>query len=91
MAKQYGSSVTPASKSSSSCPAAKAATPSPDFFVENHGSIFLLRPVTDAGRDWVDNHISQEGFQPYWPIIVVDHSYIRDIVSGIFRDGLVCR
>ena len=25
-----------------------------DFTVENHGSIFLLRPLTSAAQTWVD-------------------------------------
>jgi hypothetical protein len=32
----------------------------PDFFVENHGSIFLLRPVTAAGFAWVSEHIPED-------------------------------
>ena len=27
--------------------------PSPDILVENHGSIFLLRPVTCVGQSWL--------------------------------------
>ena len=60
-----------------------------DFLIENHGSIFLLRPVTDAGRDWVDEHIGADnGYQPYWPTVVVEHRFISDIVAGIQNDGL---
>jgi hypothetical protein len=66
--------------------------PSPDFVVENHGSIFLLRPLTDAARNWLEEHIGQDnGYQPYFPTVVIDHSYISDIVVGIQNDGLVCR
>jgi hypothetical protein len=64
----------------------------PDFLVENHNSIFLLRPLTDAARNWVEEHIGQDnGYQPYFPTVVIDHSYISDIVVGIQNDGLVCR
>jgi hypothetical protein len=63
----------------------------PDFLVENHNSIFLLRPLSDAARNWVDEHIGQDnGYQPYFPTVVIDHSYISDIVLGIQNDGLVC-
>jgi hypothetical protein len=60
----------------------------PDFLVEDHGSIFLLSPQTDPARTWIDEHISREGFQPYWPTVVVEHRYISDIVEGIRNDGL---
>jgi hypothetical protein len=65
---------------------AKAA----DFTVQNHGSIFLLCPQTEAATEWARKHIGGEnGFQPYWPgAVVVEHRYITDIVEGIKSDGL---
>ena len=70
-----------------------SSAPAPDFLVENHGSsIFLLRPVSESARVWVDEHIGADnGFQPYWPTVVIEHRYIADIVAGIQNDGLaVC-
>ena len=63
-------------------------TSKPDFIVEDHGSIFLLSPQSDPAHAWIDEHISREGFQPYWPIVVIEHRYIADIVAGIQDDGL---
>lgn len=61
-----------------------------DIRVENHGSIFLLHPLTDAASSWVDKHIgSDNGFQPYWPTVVVEHRYVQDIVAGMQADGFV--
>ena len=61
----------------------------PDFRVENHGSIVLLRPLTPSAASWVEGHIGQEnGFQPYFPTVVVEPRYIADIVEGIQGDGL---
>jgi len=61
----------------------------PDFIVENHGSIFLLRPQNERAVAWADEHIgSENGFQPYWPTVVVEHRYIAAIVAGIRNDGL---
>ena len=61
----------------------------PDFIVENHGSIFLLKPQTPSAISWVEEHIGQDnGYQPYWPPCVVEHRYIADIVAGIQDDGL---
>jgi hypothetical protein len=62
----------------------------PDFVVENHGSIFLLRPLTPMARSWVEEHIGDSsGYQPYYPTVVVGHRYIADIVRGAGADGLV--
>jgi hypothetical protein len=63
-----------------------------DFTVQNEGSIFLLRPITPAGMEWVQEHIgSDNGFQPMRPTVVIDHRYIADVVEGIRGDGLLVR
>ena len=64
----------------------------PDFVVENHSSIFLLKPLTPAATSWVEEHIGEEnGYQPYFPTVVVEPRYIADIVEGIQNDGLAVR
>ncbi len=61
----------------------------PDFVLENHGSIFLIKPLTPSAISWIENHIGQDnGYQPYFPTVVVEHRYIADIVAGIQSDGL---
>jgi hypothetical protein len=61
----------------------------PDFEVQNHGSIFLLVPQSISARVWIDDHIGRDnGFQPYYPTVCVEHRYIADIVAGIQGDGL---
>jgi len=62
----------------------------PDFQIDNHGSIFLVRPLNPHARTWIDEHIgSDNGFQPYYPAVVVEHRYIGAIAEGIVADGLV--
>ena len=62
---------------------------SPDFLVENHGNIFLVRTLTSSAISWVEEHIGHDnGFQPYFPTVVVEHRYIADLVAGIQNDGL---
>jgi hypothetical protein len=61
----------------------------PDFLVENHGSIFLLRPQNESAIAWVDEHIGPDnGYQPQYPTVLIEHRYIADIVQGIQSDGL---
>lgn len=60
-----------------------------DFFIENYGSILLLRPVNDSARLWVEENIRRDnGFQPYFPTVVIEHRYVADIIVGIQQDGL---
>jgi hypothetical protein len=59
----------------------------PDFFVENHGSIFLLRPVTPSASVWISDYIPDDA-QTVGEAVVVEHRYIGDIVQGIMRGGL---
>ena len=63
-----------------------------DVFVENHGTILLIRPVSDVAREWIDEHIgSQNGFQPYYPTVVCEPRYVFDVVAGMQASGLMVR
>jgi hypothetical protein len=65
---------------------------SADFAIESHGSIFLLKPLTPSAITWFEEHIAQDnGYQPHFPAVVVEHRYIADIVAGIQNDGLAAR
>jgi hypothetical protein len=74
---------------SGNSPTRSASKNQPDFVVENHGSILLLKPLTRSATSWVEEHIGQgNGYQPYFPTVVVEPRYIADIVQGIQSDGL---
>ncbi len=69
--------------------ASSGSSPTADFELQNHGSIFLLIPQTLSARVWIDDHIGKDnGYQPHYPTVVVEHRYIADIVAGIQDDGL---
>jgi hypothetical protein len=66
------------------------SSPPVDVQVEKHGTIFLLRPLTDVAHDWVDEHLPTDAI--WWcGAIVVEHRYIGPIVGGAIGDGLVVR
>ena len=68
---------------------ASGTSPTVDFLCENHGSIFLLKPLTPSATSWLEEHIGQDnGFQPYWPTCVIEHRFIWPILEGIQNDGL---
>lgn len=59
----------------------------PDFYVVNHGSIFVLTPLTEAAQGWVAEHLPPDA--PTWgDSIVVEHRFIGEIVAGFTADGL---
>ena len=63
-------------------------SPTFDFELQNHGSIFLLIPQSISARIWIDDHIGKDnGFQLHYPTVVVEHRFIADIVAGIQEDG----
>jgi hypothetical protein len=57
-----------------------------DFEVENHVSIFLLRPLTKAAQVWCDEHLPQDA-QKWANAYVVEHRFIGDVVEGLQADG----
>jgi len=68
---------------------ASGTSPTSDFELQNHGSIFLLIPQTLSARVWVHDHIGKDnGYQPHYPTVVIEHRYVADIVEGIRNDGL---
>ena len=60
-----------------------------DIRIENHGSIFLLKPITDEGEAWLADNI----FNAEWwcGAPVVEPRYVADIVHGAVEDGLEVR
>lgn len=59
-----------------------------DLTVDNHGSLCVLTPVSDAGREWVAEHIPDDAMTWGAEGIVVEPRYIKDIVLGAINDGL---
>jgi hypothetical protein len=58
-----------------------------DFEVQNEGSIFLLRPKTDAGREWIAANIDDDAPR-FGGAVAVEHRYIAIVVEGAQADGL---
>lgn len=69
---------------------AQPATPVVDVVVENHGTIFLFRLLTDAAQAWVDEHVSDEA-QFFGGALVVEHRFARNLADGMLGDGLEVR
>lgn len=59
-----------------------------DLSIQNEGNIFILRALTDAGKQWVADHIPADAQTWGQDGVVVEHRYIGDIASGAALDGL---
>ncbi len=61
-----------------------------DVNIENHGSLVLIRPLTEAASDWLDENISEDA-QHFGGAVVVEPRYVEAIVEGMRNDGLEVR
>jgi len=57
-----------------------------DIVVENHDSVLLLRPISTAGKNWLDNKIQDP--QYLGSAVVVEPRFLENVVYGIQGDGL---
>lgn len=58
-----------------------------DFTLNYQGTISLLRPVSEAAKEWVEDHLPSDR-QYFGPSVVIEHRYVDDIINGIINDGL---
>ena len=65
--------------------------PSSDILVENHNSVYLLRPVSPVGRIWLQENVIGEETQLFGDAVVCEPRYVADIVFGARGEGLVVR
>ena len=64
-------------------------SPSPDFSFRDEGSIVLLTPLSPAAHEFVEARIGQDGFQPFWPTVVIEKRDAQAILQGVLAEGLV--
>ena len=59
-----------------------------DLQVQNHGSLCILKPLTTAGQDWLDENVGDDETMTWAGGIVCEPRYVADIVEGAVCDGL---
>lgn len=59
----------------------------PDIEVNDHGSIFILNPVTPEAGAWFEENVAQDG-QRWGGGYVVEPRYVDDILDGAEAEGL---
>jgi hypothetical protein len=60
----------------------------PHFRLDNHGSIALLIPLTNAGREWLESNVNPEPWQWFGPGLAVEPRYLGALLNGALDDGL---
>lgn len=60
--------------------------PNHDFSVEDHGSIFLVTPHTDAAKEWWETSVDDG--QSFGPGYAVEHRFIQNISHAILDAGM---
>jgi hypothetical protein len=58
-----------------------------DFRVDDHGSIVLITPITDAAEAWVDENLPDSAMT-FGSAVVIEPRYVGPILEGISADGL---
>jgi hypothetical protein len=64
-------------------------TPLSDFHFVQHGSVCVLTPMTDAGKDWTAENIGGDAMRWGASGVVIEPRYAEAILQGISDDGLV--
>ena len=72
---------------SGSSPTQAASKIPPDFLLENHSSIFLLRPISPAAFIWVEQHLPSDRLT-FGNAVVIEPRYLWTILAGLQDDGL---
>jgi hypothetical protein len=75
------------SHSDSFAASGSSPTSSPDFICSGHGSLYLLQPLNQTARLWIDNHIHPE-HQTFADSVVIEHRYIQSILIALNDDSL---
>lgn len=57
-----------------------------DVEVTNHGGLFLFRPLTQTGIDWITENLPNA--QKFGKATAVEHRFARNVADGMQADGL---
>ena len=64
------------------------STQSVDLFFENHGSVCLIRAVSEIGQQWLDDNVGDENTLTFGDAICCEPRYVEAIILGAQADGL---
>jgi hypothetical protein len=59
-----------------------------DIAFENHGSIVLIRGLSEAGQSWLDENVGDDETQYFGNAIAAEPRYVEPIRQGALDAGL---
>ena len=59
-----------------------------DFQITDQGSIFLIRPLNEAARQWLQENVVAEPWQWVQDALCVEARFARDLIIEIEQAGL---
>jgi len=51
-------------------------------------TVYVLKPLTDAAKVWVEDNVNYESYQAINGGVVVEWRYIESIIGGMEESGL---
>lgn len=58
-----------------------------DFTITDHGSIVMVRPLTEAATEWVEENVGIEPWAWMGDAFACDHRMAGDLIAGIESEG----
>ncbi len=58
-----------------------------DYQIENHGSIILVRPLSSACNEWLEENVTTDALY-FGPALAVEPRYLEDLIAGMVEAGL---
>jgi len=60
-----------------------------DFNIQDHDSIVIVEPLTSEAKEWVEESVSDDGFQPNYPNqIYCERRFVMDLLFDAQEAGL---
>ncbi len=64
------------------------SSPTLDLVFENHFSLFLIRPLSENGKQWLDENVGDENTLTFGGAVVCEPRYVEAIAKGAVEAGL---
>ena len=58
-----------------------------DVSVEDHGSLWLFRPLTEEAKTWIDDNVEDAALW-FGGALAVEARFVQAMVEGMLADGL---
>lgn len=60
-----------------------------DLILTNHGTLVTLKPVSDEGKQWLEDNVDTSEVMWWCGGLVIEPRYVDSIIAGAESDGLL--